>query len=99
MHALRRAHAGRRMCVLQARRPVRGGRTRHVPRQAMTFSAGDKVLLIDAKDRRYMITLTDGGEFHSHTGVISHSVIIGAPEGSTFRSSRGSGFTAFRPTL
>ena len=65
----------------------------------MTFSAGEKVLLIDAKDRRYMITLTDGGEFHSHTGVISHSAIIGADEGSTFRSSRGSGFTAFRPTL
>jgi tRNA (adenine57-N1/adenine58-N1)-methyltransferase len=65
----------------------------------MTFTAGDKVLLIDAKDRRYMITLTDGGEFHSHTGVITHSAIIGADEGSTFRSSRGSGFTAFRPTL
>jgi len=65
----------------------------------MTFAAGDKVLLTDNKERRYMITLAEGGEFHSHTGVITHAQIIGAPEGSTFRSSRGSQFTAFRPTL
>jgi tRNA (adenine57-N1/adenine58-N1)-methyltransferase len=65
----------------------------------MTFAAGDKVLLIDGKERRYLITLTEGGEFHSHTGVIAHADLIGAAEGSTFRSSRGSRFTAFRPTL
>src|SRR3954462_2284970 len=65
----------------------------------VTFAAGDKVLLIDAKDRRYLITLTDGGEFHSHTGVLTHAELIGSDEGSTFRSSRGSRFTAFRPTL
>ena len=65
----------------------------------MTFRAGDKVLLIDAKDRRYLITLTDGGEFHSHTGVLTHAELIGAEEGTTFRSSRGSRFTALRPTL
>ncbi len=65
----------------------------------MTFVAGEKVLLIDNKERRYLITLTEGGEFHSHTGVIAHAAIIGTPEGSTFRSTRGSMFTAFRPTL
>ena len=65
----------------------------------MIFRAGDKVLLIDAKDRRYLITLTDGGEFHSHTGVLAHTELIGAEEGTTFRSSRGSRFTALRPTL
>jgi tRNA (adenine57-N1/adenine58-N1)-methyltransferase len=63
------------------------------------FAAGDKVLLIDGKERRYLITLTEGGEFHSHTGVIAHVELIGAKEGSTFRTSRGSRFTAFRPTL
>ncbi|MEY2422978.1 MAG: tRNA (adenine57-N1/adenine58-N1)-methyltransferase catalytic subunit [Acidimicrobiaceae bacterium] len=63
------------------------------------FAAGDKVLLIDAKERRYLITLTEGGEFHSHTGVLAHAELIGAAEGSVFRSSRGSRFTAFRPTL
>jgi tRNA (adenine57-N1/adenine58-N1)-methyltransferase len=65
----------------------------------MTFAAGDKVLLIDAKERRYLVTLAEGGEFHSHTGVLAHSELIGADEGSVFRSSRGSRFTALRPTL
>ncbi|HEV3225671.1 MAG TPA: tRNA (adenine-N1)-methyltransferase [Acidimicrobiales bacterium] len=65
----------------------------------MTFAAGDKVLLIDAKDRRYLVTLRDGGEFHSHTGVLAHDELIGAEEGSTYRSSRGSRFLALRPTL
>jgi tRNA (adenine57-N1/adenine58-N1)-methyltransferase len=64
-----------------------------------SFAAGDKVLLVDGKERRYLITLTEGGEFHSHTGVIPHGELIGAPEGTTFRTSRGSRFTAFRPTL
>jgi tRNA (adenine57-N1/adenine58-N1)-methyltransferase len=63
------------------------------------FGVGEKVLLIDAKARRYLLTLTEGGEFHSHTGVIPHSDIIGREEGVTFRSGRGSRFTAFRPTL
>ena len=65
----------------------------------MTFGVGDKVLLIDNKDRRYLITLSEGGEFHSHTGVIAHAELIGSEEGSTYRSSRGSRFTALRPTL
>jgi tRNA (adenine57-N1/adenine58-N1)-methyltransferase len=63
------------------------------------FRAGDKVLLVDNKDRRYLITLTEGGEFHSHTGVIPHVAIAGMPEGTVFRSSRGSRFVAFRPRL
>jgi tRNA (adenine57-N1/adenine58-N1)-methyltransferase catalytic subunit len=63
------------------------------------FAAGDKVLLFDAKQRRYLITLVDGGEFHSHTGVVPHHELIGRDEGVTVRSSRGSRFTAFRPTL
>lgn len=63
------------------------------------FADGDKVLLIDGKDRRYLITLKEGGEFHSHTGVLAHSDLIGSEEGTTYRSSRGSTFTALRPTL
>ena len=63
------------------------------------FTVGDKVLLIDNKARRYLITLTDGGEFHSHTGAILHADIVGAEEGITLRSGRGSRFMAFRPTL
>jgi len=60
---------------------------------------GDMVLLIDRKNRRYLIDLTNGGEFHSHSGVLSHDTMIGAVEGSSFRSTRGMYFLAVRPTI
>jgi tRNA (adenine57-N1/adenine58-N1)-methyltransferase catalytic subunit len=63
------------------------------------FAEGDQVLLIDVKKRRYLVTLAPGGEFHTHTGVIAHDDLIGAAEGSSFRSSRGSAMLAIRPTL
>lgn len=63
------------------------------------FKPGDKVLLIDAKSRRYLVTLRDGGEFHTHAGVTPHDSIIGAPDGSTIRSPTGTKYLALRPTL
>lgn len=57
------------------------------------------VLLVDRKKRRYLIDLTDGGEFHSHAGVLGHNALIGSPEGMAYRSSRGAEFIAVRPTL
>ena len=60
---------------------------------------GEPVLLIDRKRRRYLFDLASGREFHTHTGVIAHDDIIGAPEGTRLRSSRGSTFLALRPTL
>jgi tRNA (adenine57-N1/adenine58-N1)-methyltransferase len=63
------------------------------------FRAGERVLLIDAKQRRYLIRLAAGGEFHSHTGVTAHDDIIGKQEGTTVRSSAGARYTALRPTL
>jgi tRNA (adenine57-N1/adenine58-N1)-methyltransferase catalytic subunit len=63
------------------------------------FAPGDLVLLIDGKKRRYLLTLTPGKEFHSHSGVIGHDAVIGAVEGTTFRSTHGLTYTAIRPTL
>jgi tRNA (adenine57-N1/adenine58-N1)-methyltransferase len=63
------------------------------------FVAGDQVLLIDLKKRRYLVTLEPGGEFHTHAGVIAHDDLLGQPEGSSFRSSRGAAMLAIRPTL
>ncbi|MEY2571452.1 MAG: tRNA (adenine57-N1/adenine58-N1)-methyltransferase catalytic subunit, partial [Acidimicrobiaceae bacterium] len=60
---------------------------------------GEKVLLIDNKERRYLVTLAAGAEFHSHTGIVAHDDLIGVEEGTTFKSSRGSRYVAFRPTL
>ncbi|MGH9137066.1 MAG: tRNA (adenine-N1)-methyltransferase [Acidimicrobiales bacterium] len=61
--------------------------------------AGERVLLLDSKRRRYLVTLADGGEFHSHAGVVPHSMLIGEAEGVTVRSTHGARFTAVRPTL
>ncbi|HEV2756193.1 MAG TPA: tRNA (adenine-N1)-methyltransferase [Actinomycetota bacterium] len=64
-----------------------------------TLSAGDKVLLIDSRDRRYLVTLATGKQFHSHAGSVDHDALIGLPEGSVVRTSGGAKLTAFRPTL
>lgn len=64
-----------------------------------SLRAGEQVLLIDRKKRRYLVTLEEGGEFHTHSGFIPHEQIIGQAEGAPLRSTRGATFTAFRPTL
>ena len=64
-----------------------------------TFELGDRVLLIDPKKRRYLVTLKEGGEFHSHAGFVPHADILGRPEGSTVRSTRNAAYLAIRPTL
>ncbi len=63
------------------------------------FRAGEQVLLIDRKRRRYLIRLSEGGEFHSHTGVLPHDTIIGGEEGVEHKSTRGAAFLAVRPSL
>ena len=63
------------------------------------LALGERVLLIDAKKRRYLVTLQEGGEFHSHAGYVPHADIVGRDEGATVRSTRGQGYKVVRPTL
>jgi tRNA (adenine57-N1/adenine58-N1)-methyltransferase len=63
------------------------------------FAEGDKVLLVDRKNRRYVITLTAEGEFHTHAGFVRHAEIIGSDEGGVVRSTTGAAYIAVRPTL
>lgn len=60
------------------------------------FSYGDRVQLTDAKRRHYTIVLEEGGQFHSHKGIINHDDIVGLDEGSVIDSSLGSSFLLFR---
>lgn len=62
------------------------------------FSPGDKVLLTDRKGRRYLLTLQEDGAFHYHAGMVAHADLLGRPEGSQVRSSKGSTLRALRPT-
>lgn len=63
------------------------------------FRVGERVLLIDAKLRRYLITLAEGGEFHTHSGPVMHAQLLDQPEGVTVRSTVGARYLAVRPTL
>lgn len=63
------------------------------------LQAGETVLLIDRKSRRYLIELRQDGAFHTHSGVLSHTDIIGAEEGTHLKSTRGMNFVVVRPTL
>ncbi|TMM16053.1 MAG: tRNA (adenine-N1)-methyltransferase [Actinobacteria bacterium] len=63
------------------------------------FAAGDRVLLLDSKRRRHLVTLADEGRFHSHSGIVDHAQLIGRPEGTTVRSTAGARYVALRPTL
>jgi tRNA (adenine57-N1/adenine58-N1)-methyltransferase len=65
----------------------------------VNFAAGDQVVLVDARKRRHLITLAAGGEFHTHAGIVSHDDLIGQPDGSTVRTTKGARLVAVRPTL
>jgi tRNA (adenine57-N1/adenine58-N1)-methyltransferase catalytic subunit len=67
--------------------------------QAKPFEPGDRVLLIDGRDRRYLVTLESGKRWHSHAGIIEHDELIGCPEGLAIKTTNGARILAFRPTL
>jgi tRNA (adenine57-N1/adenine58-N1)-methyltransferase len=63
------------------------------------LTAGERVLLLDSKQRRHLVTLAEGGEFHSHTGIVRHDDLIGRDEGITVRTTMGARLVVVRPTL
>jgi len=64
-----------------------------------TLVAGERVLLIDPKERRYLLTLVAGATFHTHAGIVNHDDIIGGDEGRSVAGSTGRQFMVLRPTL
>lgn len=76
------------------------------PRPRGRLAAGERVLLVDRKDRRYLVRLVAGGSFQSHAGVVEHDELIGAEDGSEIVARQRDGrtgparrFLALRPTL
>ena len=63
------------------------------------FSEGDRIQLTDPKGKMYTFTIQAGKEWHTHKGWISHSDLIGMPEGSVVSTNAGLRFTAFKPLL
>ena len=60
---------------------------------------GERVLLIDPKQRRYLLRLVAGHQFHTHAGILDHDAIIGQDEGTSVVGSTGRAFLVLRPTL
>ena len=63
------------------------------------LEAGERVLLLDVKGRRYLIRLEEGGTFHFHGGQIAHSALIGGEEGAEVETQTGARLLVFRPRL
>ena len=63
------------------------------------FAAGERALLLDRKNRRYLVTLAAGAQFHTHAGFVPHEDIMGREEGVVVRSTTGAWYQAVRPTL
>ncbi len=63
------------------------------------FRMGDRVQLTGPKGRLHTITLREGGELHTHHGVLRHSQLVGQPDGSVVANSGGHEYLALRPLL
>lgn len=64
------------------------------------FRAGESILLIDERrGKRHLVVLRAGVSFHSDRGHVGHDTLIGAPDGTTVRTSLGARYLALRPTL
>ncbi len=60
---------------------------------------GQRLLIVDNKGRRYLVTLKEGGEFHSHNGFVPHEVLAAAAIGSKVSTTKGGEYRVLEPTL
>ncbi len=61
------------------------------------FEPGERILLVDQRDRTYLLRLRRGLTFHTHGGTLHHDQVIGREEGARFETSGGMVLSAFRP--
>lgn len=64
---------------------------------SVPFASGERVLLIDQRDRTYLFILQTAGTYHTHSGTLPHDAILGELEGVRVETSSGMVFVAFRP--
>jgi len=63
------------------------------------FQAGERIHLIDKKERHYALTLKSGDVFQHSGDRVPHDSIIGKPDGSTVEFSPSKVMIAIHPTL
>jgi|Deesub1362B_J571_1020462.scaffolds.fasta_scaffold00003_450 tRNA (adenine57-N1/adenine58-N1)-methyltransferase len=64
----------------------------------MKLRYGDKFILSDNKGNTWLITLKQGGEFHTHYGIIDHDALINFEYGDEIRLKGGS-LWILKPTI
>ena len=64
-----------------------------------TFREGDYAMLVDRRERRYLLRLQASRLFESHIGIVAHQEIIGLPEGSWVTTGKGHHLLAVKPTM
>jgi tRNA (adenine57-N1/adenine58-N1)-methyltransferase catalytic subunit len=68
-------------------------------RMGEPLRAGERALFLDARGRRFLVRLEDGGTFHFHGGAVPHDLVIGSQEGTTVHTTTGAPLVCFRPRL
>ncbi len=63
------------------------------------FEAGQRIHLVDKKERHYAVTLRSGETFQYSGDRIAHDAIIGQPDGTMVTFSSGRSMLALHPTL
>lgn len=61
------------------------------------FAVGDRAQLTDSKGKLHTITLTAGGQWHTHKGWIEHEELVGHPEGIVVKTTQGVPYLALKP--
>jgi len=56
-------------------------------------------MFVDSKERRYLVRMVEGAQFHTHAGIVDHDEVIGGDEGVHVAASNGRSFLVLRPTL
>lgn len=72
--------------------------TVRIPGTDAPLEAGERILLLDRKKRRYLLVLEAGEQWHSHAGALEHDDLIGQVEGTTVRTNKNMELIALRPT-
>lgn len=60
---------------------------------------GDIIQIVGLRHKHFIFTLVEGGELHTHKGIVKHDEIIGLPWGSQIFSHTGSPFFLLQPML
>lgn len=60
---------------------------------------GELALLVSQDNKHFLARLEEGGELHTHAGVVAHDDLMAAPWGTRVRSHTNVNFTVLRPSM